>query len=132
MCEREGGSNTTYLFTPHCFRLRFTAEFKTEKFSSIFFKISRPPFFSKERKIFHFENSALPNAEAGRKLSRILEKSSSFVVNSQYLFSLFGPLAHLVEHLFCIQEATGSIPVRSKIKKSPRARGPGGLGLHVA
>ena len=41
-----------------------SSEFKTENFSSIFFKISRPLFFSKERKIFRFENSALPNAEA--------------------------------------------------------------------
>lgn len=33
-----------------------------------------------------------------------------------------GPLAHLVEHLFCTQEASGSSPLGSTIRKTPPAR----------
>jgi hypothetical protein len=56
---------------PFSFRLRFPAKLKIRKiFLSIFFKIPRARFFLKEvGKFFGFENSALPNAEAGRKLN---------------------------------------------------------------
>jgi hypothetical protein len=53
---------------------------------------------------------------AGKSIAFFLLFAIMYPVTQNFIWRVYGPVAHLVEHLICTEEAAGSSPVRSTLR----------------